>query len=312
MKKVISLLIILSILTVSLMGCKEKEVSNAGTGEKKIVVGVAMNASDEYRTSWLNAFKVSAEAKGFEVITTDANNSASKQISDVESLITNKPDIILLTPVDPEGSAPAAEAVKNANIPLVIIDIPVLTDKYDVWITTDQGIHGKLAGEYIKEWIAARPGTVANVGYIVGAYIPAVVPRMDMIFTTDPEAVKVAEAEGGWSADKAMKITEDWLQAYPEINVIAAMNDEMAIGAIQALVAAGKNMDDYLIIGVDGTKNGLEYVKTGELDCTTSVDLQATIDKIIEVTEGLVNGKTFDKDIALPAIELVTKDSVGK
>jgi ABC-type sugar transport system substrate-binding protein len=136
---------------------------------------------------------------------------------------------------------------------------------------------------------------------------------MTEIFTTCPAATKVVEAEGLWNADKGMAITEDWLQSQPSLNVIAAMNDEMAIGAIQALKAAGADMNKWLVFGVDGTANGQVYIKSGELDATTYMDLAMTTSIIADTAERLVNGEQVEKTVwANDSVVLLTKDNIDQ
>ena len=303
MKRIFIAVLVLGVFFLA-MGC-----SQAKPETKKVVIGVSMNQMDEFRTNWLKMFKDKAVAAGYEVISTDAAGQVSKQISDVESLVTQAPSVILMTPVDPQGAVPAAEAVSKAKIPLLVIDITVDTDKFDVHLATEQGTNGRLLGEYLNSWLKDHPGKTLNAGYIVGAYIPIVMPRMEEIFKTAPAVKKVAEAEGGWSADKGMKITEDWLQSHPEINVICAMNDEMAIGAIQALKAAKRS--DVLVFGVDGTQNGQAYVKSGELTATTWMDLDVVVSKAVEIAGGLAEGKKYDKEVAPDAIKLLTKENIA-
>ena len=117
---------------------------------------------------------------------------------------------------------------------------------------------------------------------------------------------------GDWQANKAMQIVEDWLQAFPQINVIAAMNDEMAVGAIQALKAAGVDFDDYVVLGVDGTVNGQNYIRSGELDATTFQDVRKSSREVFDVAVGLAQGKTYEKTITPDIISLMTIDTIDE
>lgn len=327
LKKKLHVLLVVVFAVVSLAGCTKTETkttetaattestttdaTTAAEAEKKaIVVGVALNAMDEYVTNWIALFTEQIEAQGGKVVTTNAESNVSKQISDVDTLISQQPDIILIRPIDSQAAAPAGEAVKNAGIPLIVVDGSIPDLDYGISLVVDQGVNGKLLGEYMNKWLDEDTTRVANVGYIVGMYLDIVMPRMNEIFTTCPRAVKVIEAQGDWNADKGMKITEDWLQAHPEINVIAAMNDEMAIGAIQALKAAGKNLEDYLILGVDGSVNGQSYIKTGELDATTYSVVSEQVTQVAEATVIMANGGTYDKQMDPSSVKLMTKDNI--
>lgn len=277
---------------------------------KKIKVGISMSSADEFNTNLLAKYQALAKELGVTLVSTNANSTVSKQISDVESLIAQKCDVIVIRGVDPDGAVPACEMVKAAGIPLVIDETRVNTEIYDVRVTTDQINHGRLLGEYLKKWLAAEPKRVANVGYIIGISSPNILRRRDGIFEVCPQAKLVAQAVADWQADKAMRIVEDWLLAYPQINVIAAANDEMAIGAIQALKAAGKNFSDYVVLGVDGTANGQAYIRSGELDATTYQDISKSSRMVMEVAIGLVNGKKYPKIMDPQIVSLMTKDNI--
>lgn len=280
------------------------------TPAKKIKVGISMSSADEFNTNLLAKYQAVAKEFGVTLVTTNANSTVSKQLSDVESLIAQKCDVIVIRGVDPDGAVPACEMVKAAKLPLVIDETRVNTEIYDVRVTTDQITHGRLIGEYLKKWLAADPKRVANVGYIIGINSPNILRRRDGIFEAAPQAKLVAENVADWQADKAMRIVEDWLQAYPQINVIAAANDEMAVGAIQALKAAGKNFNDYLVFGVDGSANGQAYIRSGELDATTYQDVTRSSRMVMEVAIGLVNGKKYPKMMDPQIVSLMTKENI--
>jgi len=285
-------------------------VFGQATSVKKIKVGISMSSADEFNTNLLAKYQALAKEFGVTLVTTNANSTVSKQLSDVESLIAQKCDVIVIRGVDPDGAVPACEMVKAAGIPLVIDETRVNTEIYDARVTSDQITHGRLLGGYLKQWLAADPKRVANVGYIIGISSPNILRRRDGIFEVCPQAKLVAEAVADWQADKAMRVVEDWLLAYPQINVIAAANDEMAIGAIQALKATGKNFKDYLVFGVDGTQNGQAYIRSGELDATTYQDIGKSSRMVMEVAIGLVNGQKYPKIIDAQIISLMTKDTI--
>jgi ABC-type sugar transport system, periplasmic component len=335
MKRLLSIAIVVLIVATLLTGCNSTGTpastppSDAGappsdtsappvdTGtpvSEEIVIGISMNSADQYRTSWLNEFKALAESSGYTVHSTNADNNASTQISDIEALVARKPDVIIVTALDSEGIVPAVEACNAAGIPVIAIDMPIATD-VAATVTDKQGLNGVIQAEYLKAWLDADSTRVANIGYIVGMYsMEAAMPRMDdfkAITDTDSRCNWLIDKEAGWSGADAMSITEDWIQAYPEMNVFACMSDEMAIGCIQALIAAGKNMDDVVVMGVDGSDAAKDYLKSGELDCTAARDVKREVAAALETAERLVKGETVDKDIYPEAIFPMTVADVN-
>ena len=263
-------------------------------------------------SEWLSKH---AEEMGVELIMTIADDDPQRQLSDVESLITKGAQVIIIRAVDSEAIVPACEAAQNAGVKIIFLETaPGDETKYDVSIgLQDQGEHGRLLGEYLKEWLAEDESRVANVGYINGMVDPMVDGRKTGIFEVCEEAVLVSEQIGGWVPDKAMSITEDWLESHPEINVIACMNDEMAAGAIQALAAAEKSFDDYIVLGVDGSSTGQQYIRSGELKATTYQNIEASTKCAMETAVGLIGGEQFDKVIEPEnMLTLMTLDNIDE
>lgn len=323
MKKIASLVLLLMFCVVFAVGCQPnteapseetskttEQAEETEISEDTILVGIAMSSADEFCTNLLAMYEEIGKEMGVKIVSTNANSNVSKQISDVESLIAQQPDVIVLRAVDSDGLIPACEAVKAAGIPLVLDEADVYTEAYDVQVAMDQVVHGRLLGEYVKEWLEEDNTCVAKIGYILGMDAPIVNGRRDGILETCSDAELISSQIADWQADKAMKVTEDWLQAFPEINVFAAMNDEMAVGAIQALTAAGVNMDDVLVLGVDGTVNGQQYIRSGELDATTYQDMSISARKVLEVAVGLVNGETYEKTVDPNMVSLMTIDTI--
>ena len=154
-----------------------------------------------------------------------------------DGLILQGCDLVVVHAYSADGIVPALEALDQDGIPAVLVDFEVNSDLYETLILDQQSYYGELQAQYVKEWLAEDPAREAKIGYIVGMYsMEVAMPRMYQFYESMGIEKAVAEAEANWSADAAMKITEDWIQAYPESNVFACMSDDLAIGCIQALV----------------------------------------------------------------------------
>ncbi|MDD3212045.1 MAG: sugar ABC transporter substrate-binding protein [Eubacteriales bacterium] len=281
--------------------------------EKSYTIAVSLNDADEYRTQWLNTFTAECDAKGYKVISTNAANDASKQISDVESLLLQKPDVVVMHAYSADGAGPALDAIEAAGVPCVLFDFDVTADNYTTQVADKQSTYGEVQAQYIKNWLAEDPSRELHLGYIVGMYsMEGAMPRRDGLYAALNIETPEAEAEGNWSANDAMAIAEDWLQAYPDMNVFACMSDDMAIGVIQALVAAGRNMDDVLVLGVDGTDAAKLYLESGELDATAARDVGIETAFTLETCEKILAGETVDKHVEPMGISLLTKEDFAK
>ncbi|NLO84796.1 MAG: sugar ABC transporter substrate-binding protein [Clostridiales bacterium] len=276
-------------------------------------IAVSLNDADEYRTQWLNTFTELCDAKGYKVISSNAGSDASKQISDVESLLLQKPDVVVVHAYSADGAGPALDAIEAAGIPCVLFDFDVTAENYTTQVVDEQATYGMMQAQYIQQWLDADSSRELHLGYVVGMYaMEGAMPRRDGLYAGLGIEGAEAEAEANWSANEAMSITEDWLQAYPQMNVFASMSDEMAVGIIQALVSAGKNMDDVLVLGVDGSDVGKQYLESGELDATAARDVNIETAFTLETCEKILAGETVEKRVQPMGIALMTKEDFAK
>lgn len=287
----------------------------ASAEEEKLVIGMAMNEEIDFVNELQNALKEQAEKAGdVEIIFTNANGNAEKQLSDIDSLIAQEPDVIVMRTVDPDAGISCVEAVKNAGIACVVQDTSVNTDIYDCRITGDQSLVGQLIGGYMQEWLDEDESRMINMGYVNGAPGDVIKKRETGIYdVVDPERINTFSTQiaTGFSAEDAMAFAEDWLQSQPDMNCIACANDEMAAACIQALSAAGVNFDDFLVFGCDGGAIGQQYLESGELDATVLQSVTKVADAIIQVSRDVASGKEFENKMYDPqCYKLMTKENM--
>lgn len=281
-----------------------------------LTIGVSLNSADEFRSSWMAEFSRRAEEKGYRVIGTNADGVSSQQISDLENLMLQDLQVLVIHPLSTGAISPLLEKAKEKGIFVVIVDFGMekkYENLYDVFVADDQQEVAKIQADYVENWLAQTEGRAAYIGCIAGSETgSSKSSRQQRFYREMGDIQPVAEAAGYWKAENAVTITEGWMQAHPEINVYVCMNDDMAIGVIQALLAAGKDMEDVLVIGVDGLSASIPYLKSGELDCTAGRDIAKEVNATFEVCEGLVAGKTYPKHIYPEAIYALTKENVGE
>lgn len=285
----------------------------SGEGEE-YVLGIAFSAFEEFHVEWLKYAEEVAAENNIKIITTNAQNNISTQMADIESLIVQKPDAIMVWAVDADGMVNAVEGITAAGIPCILSSYSVNTDQYDLYLYEDQILTGQLQADYCKEWVEKHPGETLNCGYIWGVTgISGCIERYDgwKDNCVDGETIVLLDEQiGNWSTDEAMAITEDWLQAYPEMNCIVCMSDEMALGAIQALQGANKDFDDYLIIGIDGSESAQLELDKGTLDATVFQNRYLNAKLQMEAVAGLIKGEPVEeKDLLIKAKQLMTSEN---
>lgn len=281
------------------------------------LIGIAYAGYEEYHVEWERyATQWLQENYGdsVEIITTVANNDASKQLSDIESLIVQQPDAILVWAVDSEGSISAVDSIYNAGIKTVLISYAVSTDKYDLYLYSDQIDTGKMQADFCIDWVNSHEGETLNCGYIWGVTgISGCIDRYNGWKDNCVDGEKIVlldEQIGNWNSAEAMAITEDWLQAYPEMNCIVCMSDEMALGVIQALKGANKDFNDFIVLGIDGSESAQLELDKGTLAGTVFENRRMAAETQMEYTMRLLEGETFeDKDILIACKQLMTPEN---
>jgi ABC-type sugar transport system substrate-binding protein len=249
----------------------------------------------------------------FEAI--DANGSVDKQLSDVQTILAKQPDVLIFSAVDATGSLPAVQAAKDAGVYTVDFrPSDPEPPQYDVAFGASETDYAAATTEWMQSLLDADPDLVLQVGLIYGAAAQtAQLEREDAIkeFADQvPDRVQIlAEQYGNWQIDIAQNTAADWMQAYPEMNLISAANAEMALGASNALTAAGTR-DQVWVSGYDINDSSLSYVEEGLIDFTTGV-LAPDYGQIIDVAVGLVEG-TFEGDsYAIEPVYSVTSENVA-
>ena len=202
-----------------------------------------------------------------EFIFTDAGGSNEKQIADVEDLISRGVDLIMMSPREAQALVPAVAAIKQAGIPLVVLDREVVGEDYNVFI----GGNNLQIGEELGKYTRANAGD--SFKYLELEGIPGATPTIQRHegFTSQiaGQAERLDAQPANYDLAPAIPIVEDWLTKYRgQFQVIYAHNDPMILGAINVLKEAGYKPGDVFLVGVDGQREAFEAIKEGWLQAT--------------------------------------------
>lgn len=236
-------------------------------------VGFAQTESNNpWRIAQTNSMKAEAEKLGYQLVYTDAAGSAAKQVADVNSMIAQGVDVIFLAPREEKPLIPAVMAAKKAGIPVILLDRsvdPSLAKAGEDYLTFI-GSNFVEEGKRIAEWLAKNANGKSKIIELEGTTGSS--PANDRKKGFD-EAIQaaggfeiVASQTGDFARDKGRQVAEALLQAHPDADIIYAHNDEMAMGAIAALEAAGKVPGkDVLVLSIDGGKEAVQAVVDGKI-----------------------------------------------
>jgi len=257
--------------------------------------------------------EAAAKASGNTLVFLDANGDVSKQNNDIQDLITQGVNAIIINPVNPDAVVPSLEAAVNAGIPVITVDRSVNGDGVTAHIGRDNKKMGQLVGEAVVAKLKADGVESAKIIEIQGDAGGAVMMDRRDGFHKALEGSKhtiVAGPYAEYIRANAVTAMQDLLQANPDVKVVYAHNDDMALGALQVLQESGR--DDVSVAGVDGLSEALKAMSSGgHYIATTLNDPKYLGDVTIQVAIQAAAKKDVPKFVDA-GTEVVTKDNVSK
>ncbi|MEU7905581.1 ABC transporter substrate-binding protein [Actinoplanes sp. NPDC049118] len=257
----------------ALAGCGG-DGDGGGGGDDKLTMGFSqVGAESGWRTANTKSIQESAAAAGIELKFSDAQGKQENQIKAIRSFIAQRVDVIAFSPVVESGWDPVLKEAKDANIPVILTDRSVDsadTTLYKTFIGSDFVLEGKKAGEWLVKEYEGKSETV-NIVELQGT--PGAAPANDRkagfadVIKADPKFKTVASQTGQFTRTDGKEVMEAFLKTYPDIDVLYAHNDDMGLGAIEAIEAAGKKPGtDIKIITVDAVKDGMTALSQGKIN----------------------------------------------
>jgi ABC-type sugar transport system substrate-binding protein len=246
---------------------------DAGT-EQQFTVGFSQMESDNpWRIAETQSLRDEAQKRGIPLVVTDAQGQTAKQVSDVEDLIARRVGFIFLAPREFDGLAPALQAAKAASIPVILIDRAAAGKE-------GEDYKSLLASNFIEQgqraadWLAKATGGKANIVELTGTPGSSVAADRSKGFADEiakhPGMKVIASQTGNFTRAQGERVMQNLAQSLgPQVTAVYAHNDEMALGAIQALKSAGRKPgQDVIVVSIDGQKAALEAIIAGELGAT--------------------------------------------
>lgn len=239
---------------------------------------------------------------GYDLIVLDSQNDPSKELSNVEDLLVRGVDVLLINPTDSDAVISSVRAANRAHVPVVTLDRGANGGKVVSHVASDNIAGGKLAGEFLVNKLNGKGNIIELEG------IPGTTAARDRGQGFN-EAIKgnlniVANQAADFDRTKGLNVTENLLQAYPDVQAIFAQNDEMALGASKAVEAAGKN--NILIVGFDATEDAITAVKNGTMTATIAQNPEKIGSEGIDVANKIIKKETVDTYIPVP-LKIITK-----
>ncbi len=251
----------------------------------------------------------------------DAQDDVARQLDQINNFVASGVDAIIVNAVDTNATEAMSQAAASAGIPLVYVNRqPINMDTLpegQAFVASNEIESGTLAAFRMCQDLRAQGKSGGAKAYMLMGQLSnqAAVQRskdfhdvigMDMCnFIT-----LIDEQTANWSRDEAQDLMTNWISSGEEFDAVFGNNDEMAIGAIQAMKASGISMDDVVVGGVDATPDALVAMQAGEMDVTVFQDLAGQGAGSIDTAIKLANGEDVDKTVFIP-FKLVTPDNIG-
>lgn len=284
----------------------EEAAENESSGSGMVVAFSQMEMNNAWRVAETSSIQEEAEKRGVELIYTDAGGDTAKQVSDVEDIVNQHPDVIMMAPREYEGMAPALEAAKAAGIPVLLLDretAGVAGEDYLAFVGADFYWEGQECAKKLVE----RFGTEEEVNVVQITGTPGSSVAIDRQKGFEEELAKydnfniIATQNGEFTRSIAQTAMENIIQAQGDkIDAVYGHDDECAIGAIQALKSAGmKPGEEVAVVGIGGFKDACVCIQNGEMDGTVlcSPWFGPTV---FDLCEKIVNGEEIDTFIVNP------------
>jgi len=322
-KKILSVLLAAVMAATLMMGCStgmEEETKGSKTEEstKKnsgdgYTIGCTVYYMTEFVTLMTGGMQTKADELGSELIMLDAGQDAQKQITQVENLIAQKVDVIIVAAVDSDAILPAIEMCETAGIPLVGVNMLFNTDEAYHYVGPDDVLAGELEMQNAIDAIGGEGKVVILEGPIgQSAQIQRLEGNEKVLKENEGKIEVLAQQTANWSREEALTLTENWLETFSgQIDAIVAHNDEMALGAIQALEAAGLT-DKIVVTGVDAILDGCNAVKDGTLLGTVYQDAALEGSDAVQKAYDILEGTVTEKELTYINMEWITKDNVDE
>jgi inositol transport system substrate-binding protein len=294
-------------------------IAMTSAGAHAETIGVAMSLFDD---NWLTGLRHSMEdhAKGLKDVTVnteDGQGDIAKQQSQVDNFIAAGVDGIVIMLVDADSGAAISKRAAEAGIPLVFVNnapsnVDSLPDK-QAFVGSNEEQAGTLETETVCKMLGGKGKAVIIQGQLgTTGQRGRTKATHDVLATDACKGIEVVdEQSANWMRTPSLDLVTNWLSAGRDFDAVIANNDEMAIGAIQALKASGKSMDKVVVGGVDATADALAAMQAGDLDVTVFQNAKGQGVGAIDTVLKLARGEKVEKKTYIP-FELVTKDNLAQ
>ncbi|AJJ17878.1 MULTISPECIES: ribose ABC transporter substrate-binding protein RbsB [Yersinia] len=232
---------------------------------KDTIALVVSTLNNPFFVSMKDGAQKEADKLGYNLVVLDSQNNPAKELANVQDLTVRGTKLLLINPTDSDAVGNAVKMANKANIPVITLDRLANSGTVVSHVASDNRFGGKMAGDFI----AKKLGNDAKVIQLEGIAGASAARERGEGFKQSMDQHKfqlLASQPADFDRTKGLNVMQNLLTAHPNVQAVFAQNDEMALGALRALQTAGKT--DVLVVGFDGTDDGLKAVQGGKLGAT--------------------------------------------
>ncbi|WP_199638836.1 sugar ABC transporter substrate-binding protein [Serratia sp. PAMC26656] len=278
-------------------------------------LGVSMAYFDQnFLTIIRHSIDKEAKARGITVQFEDARGDVGRQTDQVQSFISAGVDAIIVDPVNSAGTPAITKLVTKAGIPLVYVNRTPGDSKLPsgvVFVGSDEKESGTLQMEELARLANYKGNVAIMIGNLTDAGALQRTKDVEQVVAKYPNMKVVQKQSANYSRSEGMDLMMNWVTNGEPIDIVAANNDEMAIGAIMALQQAGKRDSKVLIGGIDATPDGLKALSSGKMQVTVFQDAVGQGKASVDVAQRMIKGEKLEPYYWIP-FELVTPATMQK
>lgn len=277
------------------------------------LLGVGMaKYDDNFQTLLRNGVQRQAEVMNADIFMENGQDSVDLQMRQFRNLVNSKVDAIIVAMVNGKLAAQMMQLATDAKIPLVFVNRNPNPEKWPAQ-TAFVGSNELESGTLQMEELARRAGYKGNVVILVGdpanASSSMRTEDVEKVVAKYPDMKVVQKKVGNWQRSQAATIVIDWVKQGVDFSIIAANNDEMAIGAIMGLEKAGKQAKDYWVGGIDGTPDGLKLMAEGKMAVSVFQDAAGQARGAVDTALRLVRGEALESTVVWVPFKLITPEN---
>ena len=312
--KKVNLFLVLVMLLSVLSACAPaatptESAATAASGDQPIKIGLTMKFDDLWLTTLRDAMTAYAQSQpGVELIAVDSKEDVATQLGQVENFVAQGVDAIIIIPANTDAADPMTKAAQDAGIPLVYVNrIPSNLPEGVAYVGSDSIQAGIMQAEWLAEKLGGKGNVVIMNGDLAQEAAQKRTEGEKQVFATFPDIQIIKEDTASWDRAQGLALMENWLSTGDQIDAVASNNDEMAIGALQAIESAGL-LGQILVGGVDASPDALAEMDKGRLNVTVFQNAKGQGEGGIQAAIALARGEKIEQITWIP-FELVTPEN---